>query len=285
MPPRALITGCSSGFGRELVTELLSRGWQVIATLRRLDERRPEFAVDLERYPGKLTLIDLELNCSESRAAATATILALEGSLDAFISNAGYGLFGPLAEISEAQWREQLEVNVTSAVLMTRALLPKLIESKAVVVYLSSIMGVWGQPLATAYCASKFALEGFAEALHYELGPHGVRVHLVEPGGHRTDFGRKLQWGAERGETFELERRNHERFLESMLKKEGKSPRAVTELVIRLLSSNSRRLRHFVGRDAQVIRMVQSLFPQWLKGPLWRKAFAKIFRKPLATSP
>jgi NAD(P)-dependent dehydrogenase (short-subunit alcohol dehydrogenase family) len=180
----ALITGCSSGIGRALVSALLAHGWGVYATLRHASERIDLFKEELQEHPDRLRILELDVTNRDQRV----TVIRSADRLDLLVNNAGYGLFGPLEELGEDQWRQQLETNLLGAALMTQAALPKLRESRGRVVFLSSVMGTVGHPLTSAYCASKWALEGLAESLSLELAPHGVRVNLVQLMGHRTSF-------------------------------------------------------------------------------------------------
>lgn len=180
----ALITGCSTGIGRELVTALLAQGWGVYATLRHASERVDLFKEELQKHPDRLRILELDVTNRDQRA----TVIRSVDRLDLLVNNAGYGLFGPLEELGEDQWRQQLETNLLGAALMTQEALPKLRESRGRVVFLSSFMGTVGHPLTSAYCASKWALEGLAESLSLELAPHGVNVNLVQLMGHRTSF-------------------------------------------------------------------------------------------------
>jgi NAD(P)-dependent dehydrogenase (short-subunit alcohol dehydrogenase family) len=192
---RALVTGSSTGIGRLAVSELLRRGWSVLATMRRADERRDLFAEELAANPGTLEVMSLDVADAGERAAVAAHVMET-GVLDCLINNAGYGLFGALEDLSEEQLRRQFEVNFFGAALLTRDLLPALRRCGGSVLLVSSVLGRTGFPLTSGYCASKYALEGLGEALYYELQPLGVRVGIVEPGGRRTRFGDNVEWAA-----------------------------------------------------------------------------------------
>ena len=112
--------------------------------------------------------------------------------LDALVNNAGYGLFGVFEELSEDLIRKQMEVNFFGCVLLTQALLPSIRATRGVILNLSSMLGFFAPPMSSLYCASKFAIEGWSESLHFELAPHGVRVVLIEPGSFNTQFGSNL---------------------------------------------------------------------------------------------
>jgi NAD(P)-dependent dehydrogenase (short-subunit alcohol dehydrogenase family) len=179
------ITGTSRGFGREWTIAALERGDKVVATARKLDALK-----DLaEKYP--TTLLPLELEVTNRAAVTAAVDQGYEhfGHLDVVINNAGYGLFGMTEEITEAQARAQLETNFFGALWVTQAALPHLrVQRSGHIIQVSSIGGITAFPGLGMYHASKWALEGFSQALSQEVRAFGIRVTLVEPGGYDTDW-------------------------------------------------------------------------------------------------
>ena len=181
-----LITGASSGLGRALAEAALGCGDQVIATARdpqRLDELA-------ERYPGQVMAARLDVTDADQARAAVGDGLAAFGRLDVVVNNAGYGLFGALEELTAEELRREFETNVFGALHVTRAALPQLRRQRSGhIVQISSLEGI--APIAageTAYAATKFAVEGLAEALAKEIAHLGINVTIVEPGPLRTDF-------------------------------------------------------------------------------------------------
>jgi NAD(P)-dependent dehydrogenase (short-subunit alcohol dehydrogenase family) len=276
-PGRVLITGCSSGFGRLLVSEMLSGGWQVFATLRQLEQRRDCFVNEKRQWGDQLQVRELDVSSAEQRATIVKELGEL--GLDCLINNAGYGLFGALEDLTEEQYREQFEVNFFAVVFLTRLLLPTLRGRQGSLVFLSSVLGYSGMPLTGAYCASKYAVEGFAESLYHELTPHRTRVYLIEPGGHRTSFGQNVRWGEGRGAAFAGPTKNYQAMLASTLKRDGVAPKAVVRTIVRLIEGRSRRLRAPLGRDAWLLRALHHLIPEgprhWLLHRLFRGLFWK----------
>ncbi len=260
---RVLITGCSSGFGRAMASKFLARGWEVIATAR--DPRR----VDLAPHP-HLTVRKLDVTAPADRS------LPDLDRLDCLVNNAGYALFGAVEDLDEDQLRAQMETNFTAVVLLTARLLPLLRASQGSVVNISSVMGWMTFPLSSAYCASKFALEGWAEALAFELDPHGVRVYLVEPGGHRTAFGANIQWGRGATPAYAGQTAAYHRLRARIVGRPGAAgPDRVARLTAHLAESRSRTLRHPVGL-ARVQRWYDRLVPEWLRFLLLRPAFRRL---------
>lgn len=180
------ITGTSRGFGREWAIAALERGDRVAATARTLS------SLDdlVERFGGRILPIQLDVT---DRAAAVAAVQQAHetfGRLDVVVNNAGYGHFGMIEEITEAEARAQIETNLFGALWVTQAALPIMREQGGGhILQVSSIGGIIAVPNLGIYHASKWALEGFSQSLHYEGAPFGIKVTLIEPGGFSTDWG------------------------------------------------------------------------------------------------
>ena len=187
MKKTVLITGTSSGLGRTSAKYFARNGWNVIATMR-----RPEGDTELSRLDDTfVTRLDVQ-----DRASISAAIeggISRFGRIDALVNNAGFGLFGIFEATSREKIQEQFEVNVFGVMDVTRAILPHFRENKSgTILNVSSGAGVFTLPMVSLYCASKFALEGFSEALSYELSSLGIVVKLIEPGGVlSTNFGKR----------------------------------------------------------------------------------------------
>ena len=180
------ITGTSRGFGRNITELLLERGDRVAATLRtpsRLDDLA-------ERYGDHLWVRALDVSdTAQIREVVDAAFDQL-GRIDVVLSNAGYGLFGAAEELSDEQIERQLNTNVLGSIQLARAVIPHLREQGGgQLLQVSSLGGHVAFPGMSLYHASKWALEGFYEALAPELEPFGIRTTLIEPGAARTDFG------------------------------------------------------------------------------------------------
>lgn len=195
MSKTVLVTGCSSGFGRDIAKVFAAEGWNVAATMR-----APEKETEL-RASDRMSLLRLDVQDRASIDAAVASTLARFDSIDVVVNNAGFGLFGVFEETAREKILEQFEVNVFGMMDVTRGVLPTLRKQRSgVVINVSSGAGVFTLPMISAYCASKFALEGFSEALSYELLPLGIRVKIVEPGGvTSTRFGERSAKEASQG--------------------------------------------------------------------------------------
>ncbi len=184
MPKTVLITGSSSGFGKDAALLFAAKGWNVAASMR-----TPAKANDWTR-PAGLFALALDVTERDSIAAAVAATLAKFGRIDVLINNAGFALMGPLEGTPAEDIKRQYDTNVLGLIAMTQAVLPGMrAAGGGVIVNLSSIGGRLTFPLLSAYHSTKFAVEGLTESLQYELALHNIRVKLVEPGGSNTNFG------------------------------------------------------------------------------------------------
>jgi NAD(P)-dependent dehydrogenase (short-subunit alcohol dehydrogenase family) len=179
------ITGTSRGFGRDWAIAALERGDKVAGTARdtsSLDDLA-------EKYGDALLPIRLDVTDRDADFAAVKQAHDHFGRLDIVVNNAGYGQFGFVEELSEQDARDQIETNVFGALWITQAALPYLREQgSGHIIQVSSIGGITAFPGLGAYHASKWALEGFSQALAQEVAPFGVHVTLIEPGGFDTDW-------------------------------------------------------------------------------------------------
>jgi len=180
-----LITGISSGFGRELTQQLLERGDRVLGTVRKSQDA-DAFA---KGFPD--TFASAVLDVTETSAIRTVvdTAFAELGVIDVIISNAGYGLFGAAEELSDAQVEDIVATNLMGSIHLIRCALPHLRHQKSGrIIQISSYGGQVAFPGNSLYHATKWGIEGFVEAVAQEVAPFGIGMTLVEPGGARTEF-------------------------------------------------------------------------------------------------
>ena len=270
-----LITGCSSGIGKRLLGAFLEQGWKVIATLRNAEERRDLLDTEAAAYGGQLTIQALDISRQNDIAAVAAS---LEGApLHCLINNAGYALFGALEASEEAQVRQQIEVNLMGPMLLTRALLPSLRSGEGCVINLSSMMGSVGFPLSSTYCASKAGLAMWSEAMRHELGPHNVRVAVVEPGGYRTNFGSNIQWGAKSVEAYRNWTEGYRALQSRLTSGEGRAPEPVVRRIVALASASKVPLRSRVGADSVMSGWMIRILPEALRLRILGRMFQRVF--------
>jgi NAD(P)-dependent dehydrogenase (short-subunit alcohol dehydrogenase family) len=177
------ITGCSTGIGRAAVEAVARRGHSVVATAR-----RPETLDDLAAaHPGLVVPLALDVTDDASVEAAVTAALAAVGPIDVLVNNAGIGYFSTIEESDAEDVRAMMEANFWGAARVTTALLPHFRERRAGhILTVSSIAGVRGSAGLGYYCATKFAVSGFMEALAAEVGHLGIKVTVIEPGPVRS---------------------------------------------------------------------------------------------------
>ncbi len=184
--PVWLVTGCSTGFGRELAKRLIARGYRVAATAR-----DPAKVADLVAgHDASALALKLDVDKAADIAAVVEATAEKFGRVDVLVNNAGYGYLAAVEEGEDADIRAMFETNFFGLAAMTRAVLPLMRAQKSgAIVNVSSMGGFIGNPGSGYYAATKFALEGLSEALSKEVAPLGIKVVIVEPGPFRTDWG------------------------------------------------------------------------------------------------
>ncbi|WP_275556583.1 oxidoreductase [Mixta sp. Marseille-Q2659] len=188
--PVWLITGCSTGFGRELAEQAIARGFNVVVTARDVSK-----VADLAQGNEERTLaLALDVTDSATIDHSVKAALAKFGTVDVLVNNAGYGYQSSVEEGEEAEIRAQFDANVFGLFAMTRAVLPAMRKArKGHIINITSVAGLIGFPGSGYYAASKHAVEGWSDALAVEGAPLGIKVTCVEPGPFRTDWaGRSL---------------------------------------------------------------------------------------------
>ena len=254
MMPVVLITGCSSGFGRAMVPAFEKRGWRVIAGIRGGD-------------------VDLDITSGEQRRRVVASL----ERLDCLVNNAGWAMFGPFEESSEADVRDEMETNVIGTMMLTKECLPLLRAARGRIINMSSVLGYTGFPMMSLYCASKFAIEGWSESLRHELRPHGVEVTIVEPGGHRTKFSENARWPAQQLDSYARHRESFRAFRERLVTRPGASAEIVADRIAAMASSKSPMpLRMRIGRDARTAWLVRRLLPSRVADRLVARAIDRM---------
>jgi NAD(P)-dependent dehydrogenase (short-subunit alcohol dehydrogenase family) len=181
--PVCFITGCSTGFGRELAKYVLERGYRTVVTARHPDEVA-ELAVE-----GDALVLKLDVTNQGQIAAAIKEAEKKFGRIDVLVNNAGIGYFAAVEESEEKEVRRMFEINVFGLSRMINATLPGMRRRRqGFIVNFSSVGGLRSFPSVGYYNATKFAVEGLSEALWQEVEPLGIKVMLVEPSGFRTDW-------------------------------------------------------------------------------------------------
>jgi NAD(P)-dependent dehydrogenase (short-subunit alcohol dehydrogenase family) len=185
----ALVTGASSGMGKEIAKQLIADGFCVYVAARRVEKM-----ADLAQLGARVLELDIANEDQIQRAAGT--ILAEAVGVDVLVNNAGFGLYGAVEDVPTDEARHQFEVNVFGPARLTQLLLPAMRErGSGTIVNITSMGGKMYTPLGAWYHASKHALEGWSDCLRLELAPFGIRVVIVEPGLIETEFGEVVSEG------------------------------------------------------------------------------------------
>jgi NAD(P)-dependent dehydrogenase (short-subunit alcohol dehydrogenase family) len=180
-----LITGISSGFGRELTQQLLKRGDRVLGTVRKAGDAEA-FAT---AYPNTFNSEILDVTDSEAIRRVVDSAFAKLGRIDVVISNAGYGLFGAAEELSDKEVEDITATNLMGSIHLIRSVLPHFRQQKSGrIIQISSYGGQVAFPGNSMYHATKWGIEGFVESVAQEVASFGIGMTLIEPGGARTEF-------------------------------------------------------------------------------------------------
>jgi len=247
--PVVLITGASSGFGEACARHLAARGYRVFGTSRKAsfdaaDLRSPQDA--------SYNMIPMDVRDDDSVQRGIDFVLREAGRVDIAVCNAGYGLAGAVEDTTVEEAREQLDTNFFGVWRVVRRVLPHMRrQGGGHLVIVSSLAGLMGIPFQAAYSASKFALEGLAEALRMEVKPWGIHIVLIEPGDFRTGFTQsRVQTAAASASAYAA---TFHRALAVMEKDErnGPPPDQLARLLERIIKHPSPRLRYTVGTPAQ----------------------------------
>jgi NAD(P)-dependent dehydrogenase (short-subunit alcohol dehydrogenase family) len=260
-----LITGASSGVGQYTARLLSQRGDKVFGT-----SRHPS---DAGRIPG-VEMLSLDVRTDASVRACIDDVVNRAGRLDVLINNAGYELAGALEELSLDEARAQFETNFFGVVRMVNAVLPIMRQQKrGHIINVSSLTGLTAIPFMGIYSASKFALEGYTEALRQELKPFNIQVSLTEAGFLRTPMMNHRQVGARRMTEYDPWR---QRALNAIRASEDQAPgpEVVANTLFEIISSKSPRLRYLIGQQAKSVARLRRFLPAGMFEQGVRRSFS-----------
>jgi NAD(P)-dependent dehydrogenase (short-subunit alcohol dehydrogenase family) len=259
-----LITGASSGIGEATAEYFLEKGWRVCASARSVEK--------LGAWSSRAEVIGLPLDVANENSvhSAIAEAVRLAGTIDVVVNNAGIGLAGPLEAIPMPEIEAHFQTNVFGAVRLIQAITPIFREQKhGVIVNVSSVVGTFGLPFISPYCAGKFALEGFSESLFYELLPFNILIKLVEPGGIKTKFRQDFT----QHPAYQPNLGSVEAVFQKAAGPQSSlpEPSAVAETIFKAATDGTQRLRYPV--KTQGASMLHRLMPE----SMWRSTIAKSF--------
>jgi NAD(P)-dependent dehydrogenase (short-subunit alcohol dehydrogenase family) len=260
-----LITGASSGVGQSTAQLLAARGYTVFGT-----SRNP---AGVQRV-ARVEMLSLDVTSDASVRACVDAVVGRAGSIDVLINNAGHELAGALEELSLDEARSQFETNFFGVIRMVSAVLPLMRRQKrGHIVNVGSLSGLSAIPFLGIYSASKFALEGYTEALRHELKPFNIRVSLTEAGFLHTPMMNHRQVGATSIAEYAPWR---ERAFSAIRAAEEKGPGAdaVAEAIVKIVSSSHPRLRYLIGSQAKLVANLRRFLPAGMFEQGVRRTFA-----------
>jgi NAD(P)-dependent dehydrogenase (short-subunit alcohol dehydrogenase family) len=265
----AVVTGSSSGIGFETALLLARSGFHTYATMRNLEKSKKITEIaNTEKLP--LQVVQLDVNDEISVKNAIDKIVAAGNKrIDVLVNNAGYGLFGPLADTSIEEIKAQFETNFFGVIRVTQQVLPVMRKQNSggsTIVNVSSVGGRIGIPVLSAYQSTKFALEGLSESMSYELEPFGIRVVIIEPGFIRTNIINSSTTAEKaldsKSPYFSLTQKVKNHF-KSMMENASSSspPEEVAKVILQAITSENPQLRYTVGNDAATIIQARMNMP------------------------
>ncbi|MFK8006719.1 MAG: SDR family oxidoreductase [Saprospiraceae bacterium] len=242
-----LITGSNSGIGKITAEYFAKKNWQVIATMRNIKK-----AGNLKEHPN-ISIYQLDVTDTQSIENAKDAILNDFGKIDVVVNNAGFGCYGAFEPTTESEIDRQIAVNIKGVMMVTKIFLAHFRKNQSgLFINISSIAGLVSYPLASMYVCSKWAVEGFTEAISYELRALNIRVKLVEPGGFKTNFQLEgISWSHDESMPEYIE--PTQKTIESRIQRQSNlpDPIAVAKKIFEAANDDSDRLRYLVGDDAE----------------------------------
>ncbi|HEY0273401.1 MAG TPA: oxidoreductase [Chitinophaga sp.] len=255
-----LITGASAGMGRETAILLARNGFTVYGAARRTAKMK-----DLETFG--IRTLEMDVASEASMAQGVQQIITAEGGVDVLINNAGFGAYGALEDVSMADARYQLEVNVFGAARLIQLVLPRMREKGGgKIINISSIGGKFATPYGGWYHASKFALEALSDALRNEVKQFGIDVIVIEPGGVKSEWGGIAYDNLLKNSTHSAYHQTIAQlagFVKKSLDK-GAEPAVIARLILQAITARKPRLRYVGGYMAQSAVIARKLLPDRL---------------------
>ncbi|MFJ1975456.1 oxidoreductase [Streptomyces sp. NPDC087903] len=250
--PVALVTGASSGIGKETALALVTAGFDVAGTSRDTSRVTPLDGV---------TFIDLDVTSDKSVTTAVQQVIERFGRIDVLVNNAGIGLTGAAEEYSVTQAQGVFDINVFGVMRMVKEVLPHMrARGRGRIINLSSIFGLIPAPYMAAYAASKHAVEGYSESVDHEVREHGVRVLLVEPGGTDTGFETNSTQPSTPLQVYEKQRRIADQVLATAVR-DGDAPTTVAKAIVAAATDRNPKLRYTAGPLAGRITTLRRIVP------------------------
>jgi NAD(P)-dependent dehydrogenase (short-subunit alcohol dehydrogenase family) len=261
----AVITGCSSGFGLLSTVELARQGWTVVATMRDLNRRGAlDEAITRAGVGEHVSVRQLDATAHATHKAFVESVLADYGRIDLLVNNAGFAMAGFVEDLTLEEYRRQFETNFFGMVSLTKEVLPAMRQQRSGrIVNISSIAGRTGTPAMSAYNASKFAMEGYTEALRLEMAPIGVFPILIEPGSFETGIWYHKEnvaaAAADPNSPNTVRSGRFRDYIQQSLQRADAND--VARLIAHVASVPDPKLRYPIGKDAKLLLVLRLLLP------------------------
>ena len=263
MKKTVLITGTSSGIGKSTALYFASKGWNVAATMR-----TPEKEKELSKVDG-IKLFKLDVTDPASIQSAIEESISVFGGIDVVVNNAGYGGVGVFEAASQEQIQRQFNTNVFGVMNVTRAILPYFRQKKSgTIINVTSVGGLITFPIYSVYHSTKWAVEGFAEALQYELRPFNIKIKNIEPGAIKTDFYDRSQDLFKKEGLTDYDSYANVAFENTQnAGVNAPGPEVVAKKIYKAALDRSFRLRYPAGPQAPALLFLRRLLPlSWFRG-------------------
>ena len=251
----AIITGSSSGIGREIALILAKNSFVVYATMRNLQKSSELKSIaDKEKLLQSLRFAQLDVTDERSVNNAIHSIYDEAGRIDVLVNNAGYALTGAFEDLSIDEIKKQYDTNILGLIRTTQSVLPFMRKQKSgIIVNISSGAGRFGIPALSGYVSSKFAVEGLSESMSYELEPFGIKTIIVEPGVINTNFHSSMvvsKKSQDPHSPYASLMKSRENSLNRLIENSS-SPQYVAEVVAKAITSSKPKLRYLAGKDVE----------------------------------
>jgi NAD(P)-dependent dehydrogenase (short-subunit alcohol dehydrogenase family) len=260
----AVITGASSGIGLLTAVELARGGFQVVATMRELNRRNGlEQAAGLAGVRPYIDIRRLDITDFDLIPSLVESVIRDYGRVDVLVNNAGFAVAGFAEDLTLGEIRSQFETNFFGHVAMTKAVLPVMRQQKAGhIIMVSSISGLHAAPTISSYSASKFALEGWSEALRMEVRRLGIKVVLVEPGSFQTDIWTRNAYIGQRAlDGSSPNRERGQKMRDRIQSIPKRDPIIVAKAIAQIARDPNPRLRYLIGNDARTQLWLKRILP------------------------
>jgi short-subunit dehydrogenase len=269
MKKTVLITGTSSGIGKATVVEFAKMGWNVIAT-----QRTPEKEKDFFEFLN-VKMYSLDVTNLESIKQTISQVQKDYGKIDVVVNNAGYGVDGAFEAMSDEIIEKQFNTNVFGLMRVTREAIKHMRPNGGgMIIQISSMGGKITFPLYSIYHATKFAVEGFTESLHYELSQFNIKMKLIEPGPIVTDF-----YGRSRQFVKPVDTNQYDGFIQKFndaaakVMKDAEGPEVVAKMIYKSATDNSNQMRYAVGKPGPLLLVLRKLLSDKLYFLMVRKSY------------